>query len=77
MKQLIIDNSQDIPLTNANRQLLQVVPWNIHSALVLSTLALCVILEVEICWPTTTTSLIHLIPAVRRHQLAFRVVPPY
>ena len=69
---------QGITLTNANRQLLQVVPWNSHSALVLSTLALLVTLEVEICYSTTTSnSLIHLIPNVRRHQLVLWVVPPY
>ena len=34
-------------LTNANSQPLQVVPWNIHSALVRSTLALFVVSEGE------------------------------
>ena len=67
----------NIALTNANRLLLQIVPWNRHSAFVLSTLALLVALEVEICCPTKNTSLIHLIPAVPRHQLALWVVPPY
>ena len=66
-----------VALTNANRQLLWVVPWTSHSALVLSTLALLVTLEVENRSPTTTTSLIHLIPAVRWHQLALWVVPLY
>ena len=66
------------PFTNANRQLLQVVPWNSHSALILSTLALLVTSETEIYYPATTIiSLIHLIPVVPRHQLALRVVPLY
>ena len=64
-------------LTNANRQCLQVVPWNSHSALVLSTLALLVASEGECCSPTTTSSLIHLLPVVPRHQLALWVVPLY
>ena len=65
-------------LTNANRQALQVVPWTSHSALVLSTLALLVAAEVEVCYLTTsTTSLIHRITAVFRHQLALWVVPLY
>ena len=74
---IIYSHPHRITLTNANRQFLQVVPWNSHSAFVLSTLALLVTLEVEICYPTTTsTSLMHLIPNVRRHQLALWVVPP-
>ena len=66
-------------LTNANKQALRVVPWTSHSALVISTLALLVTLEVEISYPTITTSnlLIHLVPAVPRHQLALWVVPLY
>ena len=65
-------------LTNANRQRLRVVPWNSHSALVLSTLALLVALEGEIYCPTTTSYLlIYRITAVIRHQLALWVVPPY
>ena len=73
---ILYSHPQKITLTNANRQLLQVVLWNSHSALVLSTLALLVTLEVEICYPTTSTSsLIHLIPAVPRHQLVLWVVP--
>ena len=67
-----------VTLTNAKRQALQVVPWTSHSALVLSTLALLVAAEVEVCYPTTTSSLlIHLIKAVPRHQLALWVVPLY
>ena len=78
MKQYIIYSPQDILLTNANRQFFQVVPWNSHSALVLSTLAWLVTLEVEICYSTTTTtSLKHLIPSVPRHQLSLWVVPLY
>ena len=66
----------DMTLTNANRQSLQVVPWNSHSALVLSTLALLVDLKGECCNPTTTnSSLIHLLPVVPRHQLALWIVP--
>ena len=67
-----------VTLTNANRQALQVVPRTSHSALVLSTLALLVASKGEVCYPTTTSnSLIHLIPAVLRHQLALWVVPLY
>ena len=67
-----------VALTNANRQLLWVVPWTSYSALVLSTLALLVTLEVESCYPTTRdNSLIHLIPAVLGHRLALWVVPLY
>ena len=66
-----------VALTNANRQLLRVVPWTSHSALVPSTLALLVTLEVEKCSRTTSSTLIHLIPAVPRHQLALWVVPLY
>ena len=63
-------------LTNANRQCLQLVPWTSHSALVLSTLALLVASEEEICYLTTTSSgLINLIPVVSGHQLALWVVP--
>ena len=65
-------------LTNAHRQSLRVVPWNSHSALVLSTLALLVTLEVQKCYPTTAGSLlIHLVHTVPRHQLALWVVPLY
>ena len=78
MKQYIIYNPQDILLTNTNRQFFQVVPWNSHSALVLSTLAWLVTLEVEMCYFTTTsTNLKHLIPSIPRHQLSLRVVPRY
>ena len=67
-----------VPLTNAHRQLLQVVLWTSHSALVLSTVALMVTLEEESCSNTTRdNSLIHLIPAISRHQLALWVVPLY
>ena len=67
-----------VTLTNANRQALQVVPWTSHSALVLSILALLVASKGEVCYPTTTSNLlIHLIPAVPRHQLALWVVPLY
>ena len=78
---IIIHNNLQAPkiratLTNANRQLLQVGPWTSHSALVLSTLALLVTLEVEMCnCITAWTNLIHLIPVVPRHQLALWVVP--
>ena len=64
-------------LTNANRQCLQVVPWNSHSALILSTLALLVALEGEYCSLNTITSLMHVIPIVARHQLSLWVVPLY
>ena len=67
----------DVALTNAHRQLLQDVLWTSHSALVLSALALVVTLEGEMCSPTTSTSLIHLIPIVPRHQLALWIVPLY
>ena len=66
-----------VALTNANRQLLWVVPWTSHSALVLSTLAQMITLEVENSSPTTATTLIHLIPTVPRHYLALWVVPLY
>ena len=69
--------TQSVALTNPNRLLLQVLPWNSHPALVLSTLALLVTSEDEIRYPTTTNNkLIHLIPAVPRHQFALWVVPP-
>ena len=66
-------------LTNANREARCVVRGTSHSALVLSTLALLVALEGE-CYSSTTTSsssLIHLLPVVPRHQLALWVVPLY
>ena len=64
-------------LTNVNGQPLQVVPRTSHFALVLSTLALLVTVEGECCTPTTTTSLIHVVHVVARHQLALWVVPLY
>ena len=67
-----------LKLTNANRQRLQNIPRNSNSALMLSTLGLLVTLEVEMCYPTTSSSLlIHSIPAVPRHQLVLRIVPLY
>ena len=74
-----IHNNRSRPslaLTNANRQIIQVVPWTSHSALVLSTLALLVTSEGEKCSPTDTT-LINWIHGVPRHQLALWVVPLY
>ena len=70
---------QGLALTNANREALRVVPWTGHSARVRSTLALSVALEGE-CWSSivvSNTSLIHLVPAVPRHQLALWIVPLY
>ena len=69
--------TQDVALTNKSNQLFRVVPRTIKFALVLSTLTLLVTAEGECCTPTTTTSLIHLIPVVARHQLALWVVPLY
>ena len=66
-----------VALTDPNRQLLQVVPWTSHSALVLSPLAPLVTLEVENSSPTTATTLIHHIPTVPWHYLALWVVPLY
>ena len=72
-----------VALTNANRQPLQVVPRTSHSALVLSTLALLVVSKGEVCYPTTTSSLLMhripavLLPVVPRHQLTLWVVPLY
>ena len=67
-------NKKGVALTNANSLALRVVPWTRHSALVLSTLALIVTVEVEMCYPTTTSRvLIHRIP----DQLALWVVPLY
>ena len=63
--------------TNANRQTLQVVPWTSHSALVHSTLALLVTVEVEMYCLTTTSLLIHSITSVFRYQLALWIVPLY
>ena len=79
MSSIILSNPQTAPqtLTNANRQLVQVDPWNIHSALVLSTLALLITAEGEYGTPTTNIGLIHLLHVAPRHQLALWVVPLY
>ena len=69
--------TQDVALTNKSNQLFRVVPRMINVALVLSTLASLVTAKGECRSPTTTTSLIHLIPFVARHQLALWVVPLY
>ena len=70
--------TQGVALTNKSKQLFRVVPWKINFALVLSTLASLVALEDEYCSPTTNSkSLIHLITAAPRHQLALGVVPLY
>ena len=73
---VIFSNPQGITLNNANSYPLQVVPWNSHSALELSTLALLVTVKDEKCCHTKE-SLPHLIHDSPQHQLALWVVPPY